>query len=220
MGDGYQYLDIIVFAVIAGLLVLRLRSVLGRRTGNERRRDPFAPPPAGAAPPEKVVPLPPPRIRAPSAAGAAPLPAGIGALKAADKSFDPAAFLTGARAAFEIVVNAFAKGDTATLQPLLSEQVFASFSEAIRARQARHETLETNLLSLKSLEIIDAGLERDTAHVTAKFVSEQVNVTRGPDGALVEGNPDAVEEKTDIWTFTRPLRSRDPNWTLVATHSA
>ncbi len=224
MGDGYQFLDIVVFAVIAGLLVLRLRSVLGRRTGAERRRDPFAPPPAGAGPPDKVVPLPPPRDRPPEspspAAASAPLPAGIASIKAADKSFDPAQFLTGARAAFEIVVNAFAKGDTATLQPLLSEAVFASFSQAIRTRQAQHETLETNLLSLKSIEIAEAALDGDTAHVTVKFVSEQINVTRAADASVVEGNPDQVEEKTDLWTFARATRSRDPNWTLVATHSA
>jgi predicted lipid-binding transport protein (Tim44 family) len=221
MGDGYQFLDIVVFAVIAGLLVLRLRSVLGRRTGAERRRDPFAPPPAGAPPPEKIVPLP-ARDRLPvpaPVATLAPLPAGIASIKAADKSFDPAQFLAGARGAFEIVVNAFAKGDTATLQPLLSEAVFASFSDAINARQAQHETLETNLLSLKSVEIAEAALDGDTAHVTVKFVSEQINVTRATDRSVVEGNPDQVEEKTDLWTFARATHSRDPNWTLVATHS-
>jgi predicted lipid-binding transport protein (Tim44 family) len=220
MGDGYQFLDIVVFAVIAGLLVLRLRSVLGRRTGNERRRDPFAPPPSGAAPPEKVVPLPPPRDRPPAPVGAVPpLAAGVAGLKAADKSFDETHFLAGARAAFEIIVNAFAQGDAGTLQPLLSDAVFASFSQAIRARQARHETLETTLLGLKLAEIVDARQEGATAQITVKFVSEQLNVTRAADGSVAEGNPDQVEEKTDLWTFARPLRSRDPNWTLVATHS-
>ncbi|HXZ00582.1 MAG TPA: Tim44/TimA family putative adaptor protein [Stellaceae bacterium] len=219
MGDGYQFLDIVVFAVVAGLLVLRLRSVLGRRTGNERRRDPFAPPPAGATPPEKVVPLPLGRDRPPPA-GASPQPAaGVAALKAADKSFDETHFLAGARGAFEIIVNAFAKGDAAALQPLLSDQVFASFTQAIAARRAQHETLETNLLGLKAVEIADAGQDGTIAHVTVKFVSEQMNVTRAADGSVVEGHPDQVEEKTDLWTFARPLRSRDPNWTLVATHS-
>lgn len=217
MGDGYQYLDIVVFAVIAGLLVLRLRSVLGRRTGNERRRDPFPPPAAGPTP-EKVVTLPPPRDRVPPPGAGAP-GGGIVALKAADKSFDEASFLAGARAAFEIIVNAFAKGDTATLQPLLSEQVFASFNDAIRARAVQHETLETTLASIKAVEIAAAGIERDSAHVTVKFISDQINVTRAADGSVVEGNPDQVDEKTDLWTFVRPLRSRDPNWTLVATQS-
>jgi predicted lipid-binding transport protein (Tim44 family) len=225
MNDGYQFLDIIVFAVIAGLLVLRLRSVLGRRTGTEQRRDPFTPPPVGDKPADKVVPLPPRGRAAPSPAPPAtttPVPPALGVerLKAADRSFDETAFLAGARGAFEIIVNAFAKGDTATLQPLLSPTVFASFAEAIRARQAQHETLETNLLSIKTAEIAEAGLDGDAAQVTVRFISDQTNVTRGADGAVVEGNPDQVEEKTDLWSFSRPVRSRDPNWLLVATHSS
>jgi predicted lipid-binding transport protein (Tim44 family) len=221
MGDGYQIIDIVVFAVIAGLLVLRLRSVLGRRTGTEQRRDPFQPP-AAPPPADKVVPLParsrpaPPTLDAPAPT---PLAQALAQLKAADQSFDEKQFLTGARAAFEIIVNAFAKGDTGSLQPLLSPQVYGSFAEAIRLRVARQEKLETHLLSIKSVDIAEAGVEDDTAHVTVKYVSEQSNATRAADGALVEGNPDHVEEKTDLWTFARPVRSRDPNWTLVATHS-
>ena len=217
MGDGYSYLEIVVFAVIAGLLVLRLRSVLGRRTGTERRRDPFDP----AAAPEKVVPLP-ARGRAPLPAPAtAPssLAAGIARIGSADRSFDENAFLAGARAAFEIVVNAFAKADTAALQPLLSEPVYASFSEAIRARQTAHERLETNLTTIKSVEIAEADLAGDVATIGVKIVSDQTNVTRAADGSVVDGNPDHVEEKTDLWTFSRSVRARDPNWTLVATHS-
>jgi predicted lipid-binding transport protein (Tim44 family) len=222
MGDGYQFIDIIVFAVIAGFLVLRLRSVLGRRTGTEQRREPF-PPPAGETPAEKVVTLP-PRSRVASPAtppeGPAPLALGLARLRDADKSFDEKSFLTGARAAFEIIVNAFAKGDTAALQPLLSPDVFASFANAIRTRQAEHETLTTNLLSIKTVEIAEAGLDGDRAQVTVRFVSDQTHVTRAVDGSVVEGNPDQVEEKTDLWTFARPVRSRDPNWTLIATHSS
>lgn len=223
MGDGYQFLDIVIFAVIAGLLVLRLRSVLGRRTGTEQRRDPFNPPAPGDKPADKIVPLP-PRSRlaplpAPAAGAPVPLSLGLERLKAADKSFDEQAFLGGARSAFEIIVNAFAKGDTAALQPLLSPTVFASFNEAIRTRQAQHETHETNLVSIKTMDIAEAGLEGELAQVTVKFVSDQVNATRGADGAVIEGNPDQVEEKTDLWTFARSVRSRDPNWLLVATHS-
>lgn len=225
MGDGLQILDIIVFAVIAGFLILRLRSVLGRRTGTERRRDPFRPPPPQEPAADKVVPLPPPRGRAAPqtaptpAAGATPLATSLARLKAADRNFDENAFLAGARGAFEIVVNAFAKGDAASLQPLLSEQVFGSFSAAIRARAEAHETLETNLITIKSIDIAEAELNGDTALLTVKFVSDQTNAVRAHDGSVVEGNPDHVEEKIDLWTFARSIRSRDPNWTLVATHS-
>lgn len=220
MGD-YQYLDIVLFAVIAGFLILRLRSVLGRRTGNERRRDPFVPPKADSAP-ENVVSLP----RGRPSAGPPPVNASTQAMgaaariKAADPQFDEAAFLTGARGAFEIIINAFAKGDTAALQPLLSDAVYASFAEAIRNRLAQHETQETNLLAIKSMELVDGEIENGTALATVKFVSDQSNVTRAADGSVVDGNPERVVEKTDMWTFSRALRSRDPNWTLVATHSS
>ncbi|HWG79012.1 MAG TPA: Tim44/TimA family putative adaptor protein [Stellaceae bacterium] len=220
MGD-YQYLDIVLFAVIAGFLILRLRSVLGRRTGNERRRDPFVPSKPDSVP-ENVVSLPRGRPSASSspADASAPVSAPAARIKTADPRFDEAAFLAGARGAFEIIVNAFAKGDTAALQPLLSDAVYASFAEAIRNRLAQHETLETNLLAIKAVELADGEIENDTALATVKFVSDQTNVTRAADGSVVDGSPERVVEKTDIWTFSRALRSRDPNWTLVATHSS
>jgi predicted lipid-binding transport protein (Tim44 family) len=214
-GDGAQYLEIFVLAVIAGFLVLRLRSVLGRRTGTERRREGFAAPERA---PENVVPLP-PRAQIPTPpADTAGMP-GLTALKAADRSFDEGHFLDGARAAFEIIVNAFAKGDAAALKPLLSDAVFASFAQAIREREIRQERHDTNLLTIKTVEVAEAAQQGETALVTVKFVSDQINVTRAADGHVVDGNPDQVEEKTDLWTFSRALRSRDPNWTLVATHS-
>jgi len=218
MSDGFQYLDILLFAGIAGFLIVRLWSVLGRRTGHERPRDSMLPrapietSPAPAADP--VVASPPRGVAAPADAG------GLARLKGADRSFDEAAFLRGGRAAFEMIVNAFAKGDTAALQPLLSESVYASFAEAMRQRQAARETLATNLISIKTVEIAGAEIEGETAFVTVKFVSDQTNVTRAGDGSVVDGSPDHVIEKTDLWTFARTLRSPDPNWTLVATHSA
>lgn len=223
MSDGFQYLDIVLFAVIAGFLILRLRSVLGRRTGNERppRRGPFAPPKTeGAA--ENVVPMPRgrPAVGAPQSNGSLPPGTPLSRIKSADPRFDEAAFLAGARSAFEIIVNAFAKGDTAALQPLLSDAVYKSFADAIRARQSQHETLQTNLLTIKSVELSDAEVEDGTAFVTVKFVSDQTNATRAADGSVVDGDPERVVEKTDLWTFSRALRSRDPNWTLVATHSS
>jgi predicted lipid-binding transport protein (Tim44 family) len=225
MGDGYQLLTIVLFAVIAGVLVVRLRSVLGRRTGNERPpRSSIRPTPEPAPEPaaEKIVPLPGVSRSVPVAtlAGSASVTAAASRLKAADPSFDEAAFLRGARAAFEIVVNAFAAGDTATLQPLLSPAVYASFAEAIRQRIAAHEKLETTLLSIKATETEAAEIEGNTALVTVKFISDQIHVLRGADGAVIEGNPDQVLEKTDLWTFSRPLRTRNPNWMLVATHSS
>jgi len=215
MGDGFHFFDILLFAAIAGFLVLRLRSVLGRRTGLEQRRDPFTQPPKL---PPQIVPVP-----ANANGNGAESPAGgvsgIAAVKAVDPGFSEAAFLQGARGAFQIIVNAFAAGDTSALQPLLSREVFDSFASAIRARSVARERLETTLLTIKTAEIADAAVENGTAHVTVKFVSDQINVTRAADGKVKEGDPERVVEHTDYWSFARPVRSSNPNWTLVATQS-
>jgi predicted lipid-binding transport protein (Tim44 family) len=219
MENNFQLLDIILFAGVAGFLLFRLRSVLGRRTGNEHRRpDPFAPRPV--APPPATLPF---DGAPPSAAQPAPAAAGtdgLVALRAADPSFNPDAFLTGARSAFEMVVKAFAAGDTTTLQPLLNPDVFAAFSEAIQSRQAAKETHETKIVAIKVAVIEHVAIEGANGLVTVKLVTDQINATRGADGSVVEGDADKVVEKTDFWTFSRPLRSRNPNWILVATHSS
>ena len=129
-------------------------------------------------------------------------------------------FVGGARSAFEMIVHAFASGDTATLRPLLSDEVYERFAEAIRHRVEAKETHETTLVAIKSADIEEAELNGRTAFVTMKFVSDQINVTRTADGQIVDGEPDHVVEKTDFWTFARNTRSQDPNWLLVATRSA
>ena len=220
MGD-FQYLDIILFAMIAGFLVLRLRSVLGRRTGNERRREGFIRAPARIS--EKagtagengqgggVVPL-----------AAKPMDAvarGLDRIRRADPGFDPEHFVGGARAAFEIVVGAFATGDKAALRPLLADEVYQPFAATIAEREAAEEKLETRIVRLDNLDITAAELSGQTARITVKFVSQQINVTRASDGSIVDGDPGHPVEKTDNWTFARDTRSTDPNWVLTATSS-
>jgi len=225
MGDFPHYFDIILFAMVAAFLILRLRSVLGRRTGHERRPDSF-PRPAEQATDKagnNVVPL-----AAPGLATRPPLPttkppdavaAGLERIRSADSSFDPAGFLEGARTAFEMIVAAFAAGDKAQLRPLLSDEVYKPFSDAIDERDAAGETLETRILNLKSIDIVEAGLVGRMARVTVKFVTDQVNVLRAHDGSVVDGHPDDPAEKTDFWTFARDTRSSNPNWVLVTTAS-
>jgi predicted lipid-binding transport protein (Tim44 family) len=221
MGD-FQYFDIILFAMIAGFLVLRLRSVLGRRTGNERRREGYIRAPAPVS--EKVG----TGSEAGKVAAVVPLAAkpvdavalGLDRIRRADPGFDPEHFVAGARAAFEIVVGAFASGDKATLRPLLSEEVFRPFVATIDERAAAAETLETRIVRLDSLDITAAELVRQIARITVRFVSEQINVTRATDGSIVDGDPEHPVEKTDFWTFARDIRSTDPNWVLAATSSA
>jgi predicted lipid-binding transport protein (Tim44 family) len=222
MGDFPHYFDIILFAMVAAFLVLRLRSVLGRRTGNERRRNnpllrqaeptgdkviAFGQRPNGAAPP--------PATEMPGDAVAA----GLARIRDADPSFDPPEFLSGARAAFEMIVAAFAEGDKDKLRPLLSDEVYEPFSKAIDERNAAHESLETRILSLKQIDIAEAELDGRIARVTLKIVSDQINVVRAHDGSIVDGDPEHAIEKTDFWTFARDTRSADPNWVLVATDS-
>jgi predicted lipid-binding transport protein (Tim44 family) len=221
MGD-FQYFDIILFAMIAGFLVLRLRSVLGRRSGNERRREGFFRAPAPA--PEKagtggepgngatVVPL--------AAKPADAVALGLDRVHRADPGFDPENFLAGARAAFELIVDSFASGDKAALRPLLSDDVYQPFVATLDERAAARETLETRIVRLGSLDITAAELVGQTARITVRFVTEQINLTRGADGSIVDGDPEQPVEKTDFWTFARDLRSTDPNWVLTATSSA
>lgn len=230
MGSG---IDIIILAMVAVFLVARLYKVLGKRTGHEQRRDPFA----GVANDEqrrdKVVSLPErgapvrgedsvvPAAPAgqPSASADGPLQAGIARIRSADPQFDPGAFQAGARTAFEMIISAFAKGDTAALRSLLNDEVYENFSNTIRSRQQAGEMLETTLVAITAADLIEADLQGRNATVTVKIVSDQINVTRGPDGQVVEGDPSVVATVTDIWTFARNIRSRDPNWTLIATRS-
>ena len=221
MGDFPHYFDIILFAMVAAFLVLRLRSVLGRRTGNEQRRqDPLLR--RAEAPADKVVPFgnrtaaPPPLVTATPADAVA---AGLERIRGADPGFDATQFLEGARAAFEMIVAAFAAGDKSQLRPLLSDDVYKPFASAIDERANAGETLETRILQLKRLDIVEAGLAGRVARVTVKFVSDQTNVLRAHDGSIVDGDPDHAIEKTDFWSFARDTRANDPNWVLEATAS-
>jgi predicted lipid-binding transport protein (Tim44 family) len=221
MGD-FQYFDIILFAMIAGFLVLRLRSVLGRRTGNERRREGFIRSRAPVSERAATVGEP--------AKGATVVPStatpmdavarGVSRIRSADQGFDPEHFVAGARAAFEIIVSAFANGDKVALRPLLSDEVYRLFVATIDERSAARETLETRIVRLDGLDITAAELIGQTARITLRFVSKQINVTRATDGSIVDGDPEHPVEKTDYWTFTRDIRSTDPNWILAATSSA
>jgi predicted lipid-binding transport protein (Tim44 family) len=147
------------------------------------------------------------------------LQSGLAEIAAADPSFNPDGFLSGARSAFDYIVSAFAAGDTATLRPLLSDEVYDGFAEAIRQRMAAKESLESRIVRLDSADLVDATLQGRTAAITIKFISQQINVTRDADGKVIDGDPERPLERTDIWTFSRNVRAQNPNWVLVATHA-
>lgn len=219
MSDGFAYLDLIFFAMVAAFIGLRLRSVLGRRTGHERRRpDAFTAPP-GARQNDNVVALP-EREPAQPASGGDPVAAGLAAIRQLDRGFDATEFLQGARAAFGMIVDAFAKGDKDSLRPLLAPEVYRRFTAAIDDRSRRGETLSTELVAIRAAEIVGAETLGSRARVTVRFESEQINVTHDAQGQPVGGSLPATEIVVDVWTFERDMRSADPNWQLAETHSA
>lgn len=217
-----QLLDIFLI-VVAGFALFRLYTVLGRRTGHERppqdnyrfQPNPDAP---QAAESDKVAVLPQPkRADTVEASPADPVARGILDIKLADRSFETERFLAGARAAYEIVVTAFAKGDRAALKPLLNQEVFAAFESAIAAREQAKESVAFTFVGFKDAKIVEASLTNRVADVTVAFGAQFISATTREDGTLVEGDAKAVREVTDVWTFSRDTRARDPNWTLVAT---
>jgi len=238
--NGFLDIYSIIFLVIAVVIFLRLRSVLGRRTGAERPPvDPYsrreAPPTAGPGD-EKVISLPrrPAEVGAVPAADAeaaaeervrtvaapgTPIGAGLTAIAAADRSFDAAAFVNGAKAAYEMIVTAFAEGDRKTLRNLLSREVYDGFVAAISQRESRGEKIEFKFVGIDKAEVTEASLKSSTAQVTVRFVSKLVSATHDKDGKVIDGDPVHVGDVTDIWTFARDVNSRDPNWKLVATES-
>jgi predicted lipid-binding transport protein (Tim44 family) len=227
--EGFQFIDIILLAMVAGFIVLRLRNVLGRRTGHEPGRDGPAPVPRPGSPaPDNVVNLPTGLSRRPSgpqtvdiepAYQGTPHEAGMVQVKLADPSFSAEGFLQGSGKAFEMIVAAYAKNDLDTLRTLLSPDVYAQFASAIQDREQRGETLSSELVVLKPPRLESIEMRGSAAHVSVIFQSEQTNVTKNKAGEIVEGSPDHIESVTDIWTFSRDTQSRDPNWMLVATRS-
>jgi predicted lipid-binding transport protein (Tim44 family) len=226
----------IIFLALAVFIFLRLRSVLGQRTGRERPPyDPYSAREPVRPASEKVVALPNRNAEAAAAKPAEPvaagerwkgvaepgsgLAAGLDAIVATDADFDPQHFLTGARAAYEMIVNAYAEGDRRTLKNLLSREVYDGFDAAIAEREKRGETVESRFVSIDRAEIAGAEMRGRSAQVTVRFVSQLVSVTRDKQGNVVDGNPDKVSEVTDVWTFARDAGSRDPNWKLVATEA-
>lgn len=228
----------LLFLVLAVVIFLRLRNVLGRRTGNERPPyDPYSPSEANggrAAAQDTVVQL--PRGRGGGASEeqrkadiddrlkdfgpkSGALRKGLSAIMQADQSFDPAQFLDGAKAAYEMIVMAFAEGDKRMLRQLLSEDVFDGFISAITEREERGDEVETRFVGIDRADIIEAELKNRIAQVTVKFVSQLITATRDKGGKVIDGDPAKVREVTDIWTFARDVTSRDPNWKLVATEA-
>lgn len=231
----------LLFVALAVFVAWKLRSVLGQKTGHEqppvdpfsRRENPAARTDQAAdskrdnvirlpgAANDPVAPAAPAAERWTDIAPAdSPIIAGIEAVIRQEPSFDPHAFLGGAKAAYETIVTAFARGDRKTLKGLLAKEVYEGFEQAITDREKRGEKAESSFVSIDKAEITGVDVKGKTGQVTIAFVSQLISVTRDAQGAVVDGSAEAVSEVNDIWTFSRQLGSRDPNWLLVATESA
>jgi predicted lipid-binding transport protein (Tim44 family) len=195
-------IEILVLAFVAGFLLFRLYTTLGRRTGAERPADPRPAPAQGELPPERPAQAP---LSGASVSG--PASEGLISIVRADPSFDSEHFVAGARSAYELIVNAFAKGDRDTLRGLLTPRVFESYVAAIKAREEKGES-GPELVRLKAAEIIDANLQAEIARVTVRFEAE-----------LAEG-AHGVRDAREKWTFERDVRSPDPNWRLARVAAA
>ncbi len=245
--DGRFDVSTLLFLVLAVVIFLKLRSVLGRRTGHEQTRferykaqQEASQRNGKLAGQDKVVTLPrrereeaepraaaEPQVRADVeerakglAAGNTGVATGLVDIVRADATFDPDTFLKGARAAYEIIVTAFAEGNRKTLKSLLTRDVYEGFAGAIGDREARGEQLDQSFVGIKAADIVEAELKNGMSQVTVKFVSELISATRDRGGEVTAGDPKRIKEVTDIWTFAREVDSRDPNWKLIATQAA
>lgn len=242
MQDSFD-MTTIIFALLAAFVVWKLRSVLGTRNGAEKppsnpfasrapsrlgprpgdpARDslnrvitlPGAAEPPAAAPPDKVD-----RWK-PYAEPGSNTWAGLDAIAAADPGFAVKPFVEGAKAAYEMIVTAFAEGNRGVLRNLLSPSVFESFTAALTEREKRGEKITTTFVSIDKVAIEEAALLGNTAEIKIHFTSEMITATRDQSGKVIDGSPDRVVQVDDIWTFVRDTGSRDPNWKLAATETA
>ncbi len=228
MDGGFGHLDILILAVLAGFFLIRLANVLGRRTGHERQRfNPYSGTGKSKAPVDvDGKPIPVPAVTAPErrarvgdiAPQGSPLARALTEIGIADRQFDADSFLAGAKLAYEMIITAFAKGEGDTLKNLLGPEVLRDFEGMIAERDKRDEFLDQRFVGMRNAEITEAHLEGRAAEITVRFLAELISCTKNAEGAVIEGDPTAVREVRDLWTFARDTRSSDPNWRLVATH--
>ena len=209
MDGGSAFIEILLFGVVAAFLIMRLRSVLGRRMGHERDAQPLASAGERAANEDNVVSMP----NVPG--NSDPIMRGIAEIQRVDRSFDPEEFAVGAKTAFDLILTGFATGDRDTLRSLTDTNVYAMMDEQITDREERKETLESTLVRIRSADIVGARMQGSSALTTLKILSEQINVVRDIEGHAISGQHGMIESITDIWTFARDTSSNDPNWILV-----
>ena len=203
MNEAFQYLDILILAVLAGLVLLRLRSVLGRRTGNEKT-DTSSFNYEATNTESKVQ----PSIKIPSVDRNT---------SSGDIWFDSKDFLNGANKAYELIVTNFENGNKKALTPFLEKSVLSNFSEVIDQRQQDNHTVEFSFIGIESSEIVHKDLKNDPMEVTVRFISEMITCIRNNKDEIISGSMNQVQKITDVWTFTKNKKVKSDNWLLSAT---
>jgi predicted lipid-binding transport protein (Tim44 family) len=225
MSTMFDPLNIILLAV-AALVLWKLKSVLGERTGLERRPTEVATPrterdnvvrlPGTETKPELPKPAADPVWKGYAEPDSA-LALGLEAVAGASRDFAVQPFIDGAKAAYEMVLEGFAKGDKVALKALLSKDVYDGFAAAIDERQRTGQVMTLQFVGIKSAKLEEARLEGRKAQVSIRFVGEMISALTAMDGAVIDGDPRQVRDVVDHWTFEREVSSRDPNWKLIDT---
>ena len=202
MSEAFQYLDILILAIIAGIVLLRLRSVLGRRTGHEKTdKSSFNYETPQQAQTEKVIEIK-PKGDVPSRE---------------DGWFDKDDFLKGASNAYETIVTNFENGNKEALKPLLSNDVMDSFSSVIDDRNNKNESVEFNFIGIEKSEIVHKDLKKNPMEVSVRFISEMITCIKNSKDEVISGSLNQVQKITDVWTFEQNQNSKGSNWLLTAT---
>lgn len=227
--NEFAYADIIILALIAMFIALKLRNTLGKDVGHRPDMDDLRRRIDEQMREDNVIDLPALKEENWSKADEAEEKAlvekinddrvnkALDEIKAIDKQFRAKEFLEGAKVAFEWVMNAFNKGEKDQLKQLMAKDVYAEFEKAIDDRPLSGAKMESTLVSVKSTDIVEAALKQKKAHVTVKFVTEQIIVERGHDGEIVSGDASNIQVIEDEWVFERDLASGNPNWTIIDT---
>ena len=221
-GDlALKMMEILFFAFLTGYMIFRLWSILGKRDGFE------GPPSAqnSETKADNVIPMPMRPLKEQIATAEdnttvevnSAVEIGIKKLQAADPSFRLDPFLSGAVRAFEMIVEAYAKGDKGTLKPLLSPVVYKSFVNDLKDREESGQTVETKIIKLKDPEVLDIEVKGKQEQITLKFTSDQITITKDAKGQILDNPAHLSLTMNDIWTFSRTIGSKNPNWVLVAT---
>ena len=211
---------VILFAMVAGFLALRLYSVLGKRTGHEQALPKPAEERVIAAPLPRTIDAVPEVRETGNRTIEASAESGLRAVVSADSSFDVTQFIEGAKSAYKMILESYWKGDEDTLSWLVEDDVRAGFIQAIADRKAAGHVLENRLIAIEKAIIAEASVEGKVARIAVRFDADIAAVTRDQDGNLVSGSMTDAVETHDVWTFARNLRSDDPNWKLVETDEA